>query len=73
MLVPFRPHDDHSADYYPNTPTGHPHLPAGLIAALVLVALVVLIVVTSRSRSDDDELSARDLEAKREAQRSRKR
>ena len=72
MVIPtFRPHDDHSADYYPNTPTGHPHMPAGLIAALVLIALIVVIVVMSRSGADDDDenLSARDLAAKRSRKR----
>jgi hypothetical protein len=34
-------HDD-SAKYYPNTPTGKPHLPPGLIGAIVLLALIVV-------------------------------
>jgi hypothetical protein len=69
MMIPHVPHDD-SAKYYPNTPTGHPHVPAGLIAGLVLIALVVLIVVMSRSRPrDDDGLSARDLAKKRSGKR----
>ena len=53
MMIPHasNPYSD-GARTYPNTPTGTPHVPSGLIAALVLLALIGLMWWFSSRGSD---------------------